>query len=116
MTDAKHAVLTLVKIKHRTPETRLNPYLIYLSRLKQMHVELTDKHMDAHGGACDSYVLYTISGMTLRYDVSKNDHFLHKTVKNIKKNRHAKSSKMTIFRAGSRAAIIILTKRWSQQV
>ena len=40
--DAKHEVLTLVKIKHRTPQTRLNPYLIYLSRFEQMSVELTD--------------------------------------------------------------------------
>ena len=55
-TDAKHAVLTLVKIKHRTPETRLNPCLIYLSRLEQMHVELTDEHMDEHSGAGGSYV------------------------------------------------------------
>ena len=75
MTDAKYAVLTLVKIKHRTPETRLNPYLIYLSRLEQMHVELTDEHMDAHGGAGGSYEFCTKSGMTLRYDVSKNDPF-----------------------------------------
>ena len=42
VTDVKHAVLTLAKIKHRTPETRLNPYLIYLSRLEKMRVELTD--------------------------------------------------------------------------
>ena len=34
-----------------------------------MHVELTDEHMDAHGGAGGSYKFYTNSGMTLRYDV-----------------------------------------------
>ena len=51
VTDDKHEVLTLVKIKHSTPETRLNPHLIYHSRLEQMNVELTDEHMDAHGGA-----------------------------------------------------------------
>ena len=42
--DAKHAVLTLVKIKDRAPETRLNPCLIYLSRLEKMHVEFTSKN------------------------------------------------------------------------
>ena len=51
VTDAKHVVLTLiVKIKHRTPETRSNSHLIYLSRLEQMNVELTDEHIEAHGG------------------------------------------------------------------
>ena len=55
VTDSKYAVLTLVKIKHRIPETRLNPCLIYLSRLEQMHVELTDAHMDSYGGAGGSY-------------------------------------------------------------
>ena len=49
----KYVVLT-VKINHRTPETRLNPYLIYLSRLEQIHVELMDEHMGAHGGASGS--------------------------------------------------------------
>ena len=34
-----------------------------------MHVELTDKHMKALGGAGDSYEGCTKSGMTLRYDV-----------------------------------------------
>ena len=52
VTDTKHVVLTLVKIKHRTPETQLNPcYLIYLSRLEQMSVDLRDKHMKAHDKA-----------------------------------------------------------------
>ena len=66
--DAKHAVLT-VKIKDRMPETRLNPHLIYLSRLEKMHVELTDEHMEAHGGAGGSYEFCTKCDMTLRYDV-----------------------------------------------
>ena len=34
--------LTLEKIKHRTPETGLNPHLIYLSRLDKMRVDLKD--------------------------------------------------------------------------
>ena len=34
VTDAKYAVLNLVKIKHRAPETRFNPYLIYLASLE----------------------------------------------------------------------------------
>ena len=42
VTDAKHTVLTLVKIKLRTHETRLNPHLIYLSKLEQIHDELMD--------------------------------------------------------------------------
>ena len=69
--DAKHAQMfdSTVKIRYRTPETRLNPHLIYLSRLEQMHVELADKHMDAHGGAGSSCGFCTKSGMTLRYDV-----------------------------------------------
>ena len=69
MTDAKYAVLTLVKVKNRTPETRLNPHLIYLSKLEQMHVELTDEHMDAHGGTGSSYEFCTKHGMKLIYDV-----------------------------------------------
>ena len=69
MIDAKYAVLTLAKIKHRAPETLLNPYLIYLSRLEQMHVELTDEHMDAHGSDGGRYEFCTKSGMMLRYDV-----------------------------------------------
>ena len=40
--DAKHAVLTLVKFKHRAPEMRLNQCLIYFSRLEKMCVELED--------------------------------------------------------------------------
>ena len=55
MADTKHLVLTLVKIKYRTPEMRLNPSLIYLSILEQMHVELTDKNIDAHGSTGVSY-------------------------------------------------------------
>ena len=69
VTDAKHVVLTPVKINHRTPETRLNPCLIYLSRLEQMNVELTDEHMEAHGGAGSSYLFCTKSSMMLRHDV-----------------------------------------------
>ena len=62
-------VLTLVKIKHGAPETRLNPYLICISRLKQMSVELTDEYMEAHGGTGGSYLFCTRSDMTLCYDV-----------------------------------------------
>ena len=75
MIDTNFAVLTLVKIKHKTPETRLNPHLIYLSRLKKMHVELKDEHKDAHGGAGGRYEFCTMYGMTLCYDVSKRDPF-----------------------------------------
>ena len=42
VTDSKCAVLNLVKIKYRKPETRINPHLICLSRLEQISVELTD--------------------------------------------------------------------------
>ena len=48
---AKHEVLNLMKNKHRAPETRLNPCLIFPSRLEQMNIELMDDRMDAHGGA-----------------------------------------------------------------
>ena len=41
----------------------------------RMYVELTDKHMEAHGDAGGSYEFCTKSGMTLRYDVSKSDPF-----------------------------------------
>ena len=78
-------VLTLVKIKHRTPKTQLNPHLIYLSRLGQMNVELTDEHMEEQGGAGGSYYFCTKSSMTLRYDVSKSDPLPHETVKYAKK-------------------------------
>ena len=50
----------------------------------RMYVELTDKHMDTHGGAGGSYEFCTKSGMTLRYDVSKSDPLPRKTVKNVK--------------------------------
>ena len=87
VTDSKHAVLTPVKVKHRTPETRPNPCLIYLSssRLKQMCVELMDEHMDEHDGAGSSYEFYAKSRMTLRYNVSKSDQLPGTTVKNAKK-------------------------------
>ena len=44
VTDAKHAQSfdSIVKIKHKPPETRLSPHLIYLLRPEQMHVELTE--------------------------------------------------------------------------
>ena len=50
----------------------------------RMHVELTDKHMDAHGGTGGSYEFSTMSGMALRYDVSKSDPLPRLTVKNVK--------------------------------
>ena len=47
----------------------------------------------------------------------KRDPLPGETVKNIKnKVQHAKSSKITIIRAGSGAAMFTLTKRWSHQV
>ena len=82
-----------------------------------MHIELTDEHMEEHGGASGSYEFCTKYGMTLRCDVSKSDQFPRMTVKNIKKNlRHAKSSKITIFRADTATAMFTLAKRWSHQV
>ena len=66
MEDAKHAVLTLVQIKHIAPETRLNLHLICLSRLEQTHVELMDEHIDARGSASVSYEVCTKYGMALR--------------------------------------------------
>ena len=62
-------VLTLVKIKHGAPETRFNPCLIYFASLEQTRVELTDEHIEAHGGAGGSYLFCTKAGMKLRYDV-----------------------------------------------
>ena len=47
VTDSKYVVSTLVKIKHRVPETRINPHLICLSRLEQIRIELTAEYMDA---------------------------------------------------------------------
>lgn len=58
--DAKHEVLTLVKIKQRVPENQLNPCLIYLSMLEKICVQLTDEHMKAHGGAGGSYEFCSI--------------------------------------------------------
>ena len=37
--------------------------------VEQIHVELTDEHMDEHDGAGGSYEFGTKSGMTLRHDV-----------------------------------------------
>ena len=82
---AKHAVLTRAKIKRRTPETRINPHLIYVSRLEQMHVELTDEHMEAHGGTGGRYECCTKHVISLRYDVSISDPLPWLTVKNIKR-------------------------------
>ena len=48
--DAKHAFLNLAKIKYRSPEMRLNPHLIYLSRLDQMYFESIDEKIAAHRG------------------------------------------------------------------
>ena len=73
VTDAKDAVLTLVKINQRVPETQLNPFLIYLSILEQTHIELTDKYIESHGSAGSVYEFCTKSSMTLRHDVSKSD-------------------------------------------
>ena len=73
-TDAKYEFLTLVKIKHRTPETRLKTHLIYLSRLEQMCVELTDEHMSARDDAGGSYEVCTKSGIMLLHDVQKEIH------------------------------------------
>ena len=49
--DSKYDFFTKVKIEYGTPGMRLNPYLIYLSRLEQMSFELTDKNIEAHGGS-----------------------------------------------------------------
>ena len=68
-TDAKHAVLTLVQIKHRTLETRINPHLIYLSRLEQVHVELMEECVEVHSGASGAYEVCTEFGVALRHDV-----------------------------------------------
>ena len=72
-TDSKHEVLTLVKIKHRAPETRLNPCLVYVSRLDQVHTELVDERIEARrsgSGGCE----YCVEpGMALRCGVSKSD-------------------------------------------
>ena len=104
------------KIKHRASEKRLNPYLIYMSKLEQMRVELKDDRMDAHRGAGNSYEFCTKSGVTLRYDVQKAIHCRAKRSKIQKNHRCAKSSKIIMFRAGSGAATFTLAKRWSHQV
>ena len=69
MTDAKDSVLTLVKIKHKAPETRPNKCLTCVSRLEQMRVELTDEHMEAHCGVGSSFDFFAKSSITLRHNV-----------------------------------------------
>ena len=54
-----HKVLTLAKIKHRTPETQLNVYLMCLSILEQICVDLTDALREAHSGAGGRYLVFT---------------------------------------------------------
>ena len=116
-TDAKHAVLTLVKIKYRAPEMWLNPCLICLSRLEKTCAEMKDEHEEAHGSAGGSCENFTKSGMTLRHEMSKSDELPRWLVKNIKKNPwHVKSSKITIFLASSVVTMLTLAKRYSRQV
>ena len=79
--DAKHAVLTLVKIKHRAPEVRLNPCLIYLSILEQMSIELTYENVEEHGSTGVRCLFCTKSDVTLRHDVQKAIHFRHQPSK-----------------------------------
>ena len=71
MTDSKCAVLTLVKIECSAPETRLNPCLIYLSRLDQICTESTDERMDVHDSASSSCEFCAKSSVTPRDGVSK---------------------------------------------
>ena len=104
-----HKVLTLAKIKCRAPEVRLNPHLICLSMLEQTHVELTDEHMDAHGGTGGSCEFFAKFGFTLRCDVQRAMHCRAQRSKTLKK-RHVKSSKITIFRVGSGTSTFALAK------
>ena len=103
--------LTLVKIKNRTTEVRLNPHLICLSMLEQTHVELTDEHMDAHGGTGGSCEFFAKFGFTLRCDVQRAMHCRAQRSKTLKNPLHAKSSKITIFRVGSCTTMLTLAKR-----
>ena len=114
VTDAKYVVLTLVKIEQRTPETRLNPHLIYFSMLVQMHVELTDEYMHAHGSAGRRYEFCTKSGMTLRHDVSKKYQFPGLMVKNMKKIKSKFQNHN--FCVVSRAIMLTLAKSGSYQL
>ena len=103
------------KTKHRTPEIRLNPCFFYLSRLKKMSIESTDECMEAHSRAGSSYECCTKSGMTLRCSVGKLNRFWSERSKHKKNHQHAKSSKITNFRAGSGAVIVTFTKCWSHK-
>ena len=64
--------LILVKSKRRTPEAQLNPCLIYVESLEQVHVELMDEDAEARGSAGGSYIFCTRASVTLHRDM-KND-------------------------------------------
>ena len=104
-------VLTLVKIKHGTPETWLNPWLVYISSLGWRNVELTGKNMDAHRGSVYSHLFCTTSSSDW---CVRSDKLLLATFENTKKLSLA--CKITIFRAGSGAATLTLAKCLSHQV
>ena len=110
--DDKHAVLNPAKIKYRILETRLNPCLIYLSRLGQIHVELTNENMEACCGSGGSYLFCKKSGMTLRYDVRM---FINTVVNfrgNSQKCKKSLACKITIFHTDSGATTLTLSKYW----
>ena len=68
-----------------------------------MAVELTDEHMDAHGGAGGSYDFFTKCGMTLRYDVSKSDPLPNRTIQNIKIKSNMQNPQKSQFSVWARA-------------
>ena len=84
MADSKHVVLTLVKIKHRATEARLNPFLTCLSRLDPILTELEDECIDFHGSAGGSCEFYTKSSMAMCDDVSKSGQSPLRTVNSTK--------------------------------
>ena len=81
-----------------------------------MSVIFTHECAEAHGGAGGSCECYTKSGITLRYDVQKANITTQNRQMNTQNSRQVKSSKITIFLAGSGTVTLDLVKRWSHQV
>ena len=94
---------------------------MHLSRLEQIHVDLTDENINTHSLASSSYLFCVKSVMTLlcgtrvfMKNQSISASHSQKCEKNLSTN--AKSSKMTSFSAGSDTAMLTYEKRWSHQM
>ena len=72
------------------PKARLNPCLIYLSRLEQVRAELAGERVESYGGAGgvgSDYELCAKPGVTARHEVLKSDQSPGETVKNTQKTK-----------------------------